>query len=116
MKKIEFIIHPKVGKQCITRDDNYVLLSYYLSERKDKENLEIEISNLELVKSGEKSFEAVYDADSFIISIGYSAGEFECDKDTAYFISNNPESEPSIEMPLQELIDLLKKWHSFLYD
>lgn len=116
MKKIEFIIHPKVGKQCTAENDNYILLSYYLSERKDKKILESDIAKLEIVKSGEKTFEEVFDADSFIIPIGYSAGEFECNNETAYFISNNPENEPSIEMPLQELIDMLKNWLSFLYN
>ena len=115
MKKIEFIIHPKVGKQCKSKEDKYILLSYYLSERKHRQDLENEITKLKIVKTGDKSFEEVFQTDSFVIPIGYSAGEFECDKDTAYFISNNPDDEPSIEMPLQELIAVLKEWHTFLY-
>lgn len=115
MRKIKFNIHPIVGKENEPTDNNYMLLSYYLDQRKDKRTLETDISELEIVQSGEKTFEEVFEADKFIVDIGFGAGEFECDKDTAYFISNNPDSEPSIEMPLQELIDTLKEWHSFLY-
>lgn len=70
------------------------------------------LEDLLLIQSEEKTFEEVWLNE--IAPISVSAGEFECDKDTAYFISNNPEAEPSIEMPLQELIDLLEEWKEFL--
>ena len=115
MKKIEFLILPNYSDKVVkAKDPKYILLSYYLADRTEIKTLETDITELELVKSGEKTFEEVFNP-SFIIDVGYGAGEFECDKDTANFISNNPNSEPSIEMPLQELIDILKEWHSFLY-
>ena len=113
MKKIKFYVHPKIGKENESTNDKYILLSYFLSDRRSIKYIDITIEELETIASGEKTFEEVYDP-SFVIDVGYGAGEFECNKDTAYFISNNPESEPNIEMPLQELIDLLKEWKTFL--
>lgn len=115
MKKIEFKVLPKYGDRLAEpTDDKYMLLMYYLSERNDLETIDRIISELETVQSGEKTFEEVFTDVYGIIAISWNVGEFECDKETAYFISNHPDSEPSIEMPLQELIDLLKEWRAFL--
>lgn len=115
MKKVEFIVLPKYCDKVVkTKDPKYILLSYYLADRREIKFLETTIAEQELILSGGKTFEEVFDTEKFIIDIGYGAGEFECNKDTAYFISNNPEKEPSLELPLQELINTLKEWHSFL--
>lgn len=113
MINVTFYTHPEVGKQVKT-DNKYILLYYYLSDRRDIDTLIRIISELEIVKSGEKTFEEVFEEVYGTISISVSAGEFECDKDTAYFISNHPDREPSFEMPLAELIDILKEWLAFL--
>ena len=114
MKKVEFLTLPKYGDRVVkSSNDKYILLSYFLSDRRSIKYIDITIEELETIASGDKTFEEIYDPE-MAIDISFSAGEFECDKDTAYFISNNPESEPNIEMPLQELIDLLKEWKAFL--
>ncbi|WP_397364016.1 hypothetical protein [Olleya sp. R77988] len=113
MKKIEFMTLPKYGDKVVkTIDENYILLSYYLSDRRDIKSIDIALEDLLLIKNEEKTFEEIWENE--IVPISVSAGEFECDKDTAYFISDNPDAEPSIEMPLQELIDLLEEWKAFL--
>ncbi|MEL1244673.1 hypothetical protein AAEO56_10410 [Flavobacterium sp. DGU11] len=115
MKKVEFKILPKYGDRVVTANhDKYVLLMYYMSERNDIPTITRIISELEIVKSGEKTFEEVFTDIYGTIPISWIAGEFECDKDNAYFISNNPDNEPSFEMPLQELINLMQEWKAFL--
>lgn len=114
MKKVNFYLD-KMGVKSVEQTDNkYILLMYYMSERNDVPTITRIISELETVQSGEKTFEEVFTDVYGTIAISWSAGEFECNKDTAYFISNNPDSEPSLEMPLQELIDLMKEWKAFL--
>lgn len=113
MINVTFYTHPQVGKQVKT-DHKYILLYYYLSDRRSIDTLITDIQELEIVKSGEKTFEEVFDDVYGTISISVSAGEFECDKDTAYFISNHTDKEPSFEMPLQDLIDIEKQWLVYL--
>lgn len=113
MEKIEFTTSNGV-RTVRAKDDKYIMLSYYLAQRSSPKLIERIIAELESVKSGEKTFQEVFEEPYGIISIGISAGEFECDKDTAYFISNNPQIEPSIEMPLTELVELLKEWKTFM--
>lgn len=114
MKKIEFYIHPIIGKEQKPTEDKFILLHYFLADFRYPNDIEGLINELETVQSGEKTFEEVFNAPyGGGIPIGVTAGEFECDKDTAYFISNHPDKEPSIEMPLQELIDLLREWKAF---
>jgi hypothetical protein len=72
------------------------------------------INELKIVQSEEKTFEEVFGMVYGVISISVDAGEFEFDKEKAFFISNNPDVESSIEMPLQELIDILKDWQKFI--
>lgn len=42
------------------------------------------------------------------------AGDFKCDKETAYFIADSSGSYQNLEMPLQEVIDLMKDWKIFM--
>ena len=111
MINVTFYTHPQVGKQVKT-DDKYILLYYYLSDRRSMVFLQESIGVLESIRKEEKTFEEIYTFNT--VDISWSAGEFECDKDTAYFISNHPDKEPSFDIPLQELIDILKEWEAFL--
>lgn len=47
-------------------------------------------------------------------SFGNSSGVFECNKDLAYFIADENSTFSSIEMPLKELVEILKEWKAFL--
>ncbi len=111
MINVTFYKHPKAGKQ-VQIDNKYILLYYYLSDRRSIDFLQETIEELESIQKEEKTFEEIYTFN--IVDINWSAGEFECDKNTAYFISNHPDKEPSFEMPLQELIDIEKRWLDFL--
>jgi len=94
--------------------DKYMLLSYFISDHQYPDDIQKSIDELKTVQSGYRTFEEVFTDKYGTIPIGVTAGEFECDKNTAYLISNNPGREPNIEMPLQELIDLLAQWEAFL--
>jgi hypothetical protein len=113
-QKIRFYTHPFAGKELEATDRHYILLMYYLSERNDIPELTSTISELEAVHSGARTFKEVFTDVYGTITISWGAGEFECDKNAAYFISNDPDSEPSLEMPLEELIGLMKEWKVFL--
>jgi len=111
-KKIEFFIHPEIGKENKPTNDKYLLLSYFLADSRYPDHIERRINELKLVQSGEKTFEEVFEIYATIV-IGWNEGEFECDKDTAYFISRLPDH-ASMEMPMQELIELLEEWKAFM--
>lgn len=40
-------------------------------------------------------------------------GDFKCDKETAYFIADEKDYQ-DLQMPLQEVIDLMKEWKVFM--
>ncbi len=113
MKKIKFINHKIVGKLVEPTDKGYMLLSYFLGDRPYSDDVQRIVDELTIVKSGKQTFEEVFEKYA-TITIGYNSGEFECDKDKAYFISNNEKAQASFDMPLQELIDLLNEWKTFL--
>jgi hypothetical protein len=113
MKKVIFYVDI-MGVQDVRPSDNkYILLSYFIGEHPSPDNVQILIEDFKTVQSGEKTFEEVFEEKYGTIAVSVTAGEMECDKDTVYFISNHPELEPSLEMPLQELIDLLVEWKAF---
>lgn len=103
-----------LGKECEATDKKYQLLYYFFVERNSIDDLERWSRELGIVQSGEQTFEELFEEKYGTIAVGYSSGEFECDKDKAYFISNNEKSHASFDMPLQELIDLLNEWKTFL--
>lgn len=114
MKKIKFYNDNVIGKRTKATDKKYQLLYYFFVDHNSVEAIQLSLKELAIVQNGEQTFEDVFTEKYGVIPIGYSAGEFECDKDTAYFISDNEKTEASFEMPLQELIDLLKEWKAFL--
>jgi hypothetical protein len=113
MKKVIFYTDIMGVLRVKAVNNNYILLSYFIGEHPSPDNVQILIDDFKIVQSGEKTFEEVFEEKYGTIAISYDAGEMECDKDTVYFISNHPELEPSLEMPLQELIDLLVEWKAF---
>ena len=115
MKKIEFLNLEEVGKVIKTLNKDYQLLTYFVSEF-DIQMLKEYLPDIESVASGEKTFDDIQDTDSYW-DFGEGAGYFECDKKTAYLTcwkdSHTPEAS-NIEMPLKELIGILKDWKKFL--
>ena len=114
MKKIEFINDPIFGRHEHVTDNKFGLLGLFIGMFRYPSNIQEIIDMLEEVKSGNKTWEEVNDG-SMYLQVGYDSGDLKCDRNTAYFISDaRPETEPSMEMPLQELIDLMKEWKAFM--
>lgn len=107
MNKLRFDRNDIEG--VILEDKKYMLLYYFISSQYPFEEM---IEEMKTVQSGEKTFEEMYEGYA-VLSVGQGAGELEYDKDTARFISNDENTEPSMEMPLQELIDLMTEWVAF---
>lgn len=114
LKKIEFYLHPVVGKENKPTSDKYIMLSYFLSDLSDIETITRTIDEIKLVQSGQRTFDEVFTDTYGTISISVNAGTFVCDKNTAYLTSNNPDLEPSLTLPIQEFINILEEWKTFL--
>lgn len=116
MNKISFTAKSLIdGSEIIgpkALEEKYILLSYFISET--RYNINEVLQDLESVASGEKTFEEIKDHPQVAWSFGEESGKLECTKDTAYFIAYEQSTIPSMEMPLQELIEILKDWKVFL--
>lgn len=114
MKKIKFIYDKDHDyKTDNVLNDTYLLLYYFVNTYNTQWDLPEVIRKLSQVRSGQKTFAEIQNPQVAWQIGAERQGEFECDKDTAYFISDYDSAE-SFEMPLQELIDLLKEWQAFL--
>jgi hypothetical protein len=117
MKKVKFTTKGLNGseiKGVTAIDSKYDLLSLLLLTQYYPPILQEKIEELKSIKTGERSFAEVAKPYGNILSIGFNCGELRCDKETAFFITEDPNSYQSFEMPLQELIDLLIEWKAFL--
>jgi hypothetical protein len=110
MKKIEFIKLSTGVPVTKPVSDQFMLLAYFLDGFTYPPHTQEVIETIESVRSGEKTFDEI----SRDVSWGFAegAGFFECNKDSAYFEPFEG-GFPRIEMPLQEVIDLLKEWKQF---
>lgn len=119
MNKINFKTNSLLdGKEIagpIATDDKYLLLSLFVGQFRFPDNIQEIIDLLESVRSGNKTWLEAND-DLMFMQIGYMCGDFKCDKDMAYFIADNHNSTSyqNLEMPLQEVIDLMKDWKIFM--
>ena len=113
MIEVKFIKIETGSSLADVQDENKILLFYFINDYHAPYKLPRVIDDLKQVASGEKTFDDIQDPDGDW-SFGNDSGTFECDKDTAYFRSERPDTEPSMEMPLQELIDILERWKDFL--
>jgi hypothetical protein len=95
-------------------EQEYLLLNYFIADYRRPEILSEIIEKLKHVANGEKTFDEIRQHPQVLWSFGEGSGIFECDKDTAYFESEHPDTEPSMEIPLQELIGILERWKDFL--
>lgn len=97
---------------CETESDEHILLGYFIDDQ--KYDINETIADLESVAKGEKTFDEILeDSTGWPIADGFG-GIFTCDQKTAYFTADDNSSLPSMEMPLQELIEILYEWKSFL--
>lgn len=115
MNKIKFKTKSLLdGKEIlgpIAMDDKYLLLSLFIGQFRFRDNIQEIIDLLESVRNGSKTWLEANDGLMFM-QIGYMCGDLRCDKDIAYFIADQKEYQ-NLEMPLQELIDLMKEWKAF---
>ncbi|WGH74770.1 hypothetical protein P8625_11845 [Tenacibaculum tangerinum] len=117
MKKIEFSRDNGTAWVKIN-DDKFRLIFHFLNDfQHNFPYLQDEtIENLELVLSGEKTFDDIQDPEVYwSFGSGLGLGYFEVEGTTAYF---EPDKEltdaPRIVMPLEEFINILKEWRAFL--
>lgn len=114
MKKVEFIKDEKFGRHEKPADIKYTLLALFIGQYRFPDNIQEIIDMLEEVRNGNRTWAEII-APVMFLPIGYDSGDFKCDKETAYFISNaRPETEPNMQIPLQELIDIMKEWKIFM--
>ena len=114
MQKIEFVvINDQGSKDMKLLDDKYILLYYFLTTFRSKFDLPQLIVDFKSIEKGERTFEEIQESDSYL-NFGSDSGYIVLDKETAHFISNHPEIEPSFDMPLKELITLMNEWREFL--
>lgn len=112
--KVEFIVMQDHDLKVVRpKGKQYVLLSYFLGTFRTKWDLPVLTNGLEQVAKGEKTFDEVQDPNGYL-SFGEGSGYLECEDGTAYFISNDTETLPSMEMPLKELVQLMKEWQALL--
>ncbi|ALR31947.1 hypothetical protein ATE47_16120 [Chryseobacterium sp. IHB B 17019] len=113
MKKIEFLNNNGYRYENPT-DDKYILLGHFIGQSRSVEDIQETINMLEAVKSGNKTWEEVIKPyNDIFLQIGYDSGYFKCNKNTAYFISDQKQY-TTFEMPLNEVIDLLEEWKVFM--
>lgn len=114
MKKVEFIVLEEVGdKDLIALEKEYMLLYYFLGTFRGKFDLHKLIEDFTSVETGKKTFVEIQDP-NVCLTFGNDSGYLEIDKDIAHFISNYPHTDPDLDMPLKELVELMKQWRDFL--
>ena len=113
MQKIKFgdlNLKGELVYEPVALSDDYQMLALFISDTIDM--VDEVIDQFETILKGEKTYEETMEGYA-IWSFGAPSGVFECDATTAYFISED-ERLPSMEMPLQELLDLMYEWKAFL--
>jgi len=115
MERIKFINHKELGRITKPVNEKDILLYYFVDEF-DKYMFEDYLTEIESVAKGEKTFDEVKDIGG-IWSFGEEAGYFTCDTEKAYLKADkngHHPNAPDVEMPIQELIDILKNWQRFI--
>ena len=115
MDKVKFIdkgYNNEDIKAVKSTDSKYLLLSYFIGQFRFSDNIQEIIDLLESVRNDSKTWLEAND-DLMFMQIGYMCGDFKCDKETAYFIADEKDYQ-DLQMPLQEVIDLMKEWKVFM--
>lgn len=112
MGKIEFKKVDVDFRVVKSTNDKYLLLSLFIEQYRFPDNIQEIIDMLKSVKNGSKTWKEIIDPWLFLQT--NDAGDFNCDKETAYFIADNSTPFQNLEMSLKELIDLLEGWKVFM--
>ena len=113
MKKITFITKGKNGYIFPEpSDNNYILLYYLVSDHRGKYAIQDVIDILEKSQRGEIVWEDFIQKYGGSWDFGNGYGELDIEDGTAYLISTDRTQNPSMSLPLQELIDIFKEWYT----
>jgi len=99
----------------LSTNERYALLASFIGEYHSLDHdVPSKIKNLKSVLKGEKTFDEIQDTNMYW-SYGNGIGTFECDQETAYCDPDENETDaPALQMPLSEVIYLLKEWQAFM--
>ena len=112
MKKLKF---EKINNEYLTStpiSDEYILLYYLVSDHRGKYAIQDIIDILEKAQRGEIVWEDIINNNGGCWDFGNGYGELDIDGEMAYLISTDRTQNPSMALPLQELIDIFKEWHA----
>lgn len=115
MKKIIFKIVDIDFPVVKATEEKYILLSLFVGDHRFISDIQDMIDMLEKVQRGENTWAELVQPYGNIddLPFAYGSGFLECTPETALFMSYD-NTYKTIEMPLQELIDLMKEWLEFM--
>ncbi|KQR95191.1 hypothetical protein ASG01_04890 [Chryseobacterium sp. Leaf180] len=100
-------------KAVKSTDDKYILLSHFVGQFRFIDDIQEVLDDLENVKNGAKSWEEIIAPLGNNWDIGYGNGSLDIENNVVYFLAGNKYNQ-SFKMPLQELIDLMNDWKTFM--
>lgn len=116
MKKIEFLrINENKNRLSLANpvEEKYNLLSFFIESNRHPDFIQTDIIEpLEQILKDEKTFEEIQEGYA-VWTFADDYCELDVDGKTAYFI-NGRNIEQNLELPLQEVVDYLKEWKTFL--
>ncbi|AZA52910.1 hypothetical protein [Chryseobacterium sp. G0201] len=116
MEKVKFInkgLNNEDIKAVKSVDDKYILLSHFVGQFRFLDDIQEVIDDLENVKNEVKTWDEIIAPLGNNWDIGYGNGSLDVESNVAYFLTGNKYNQ-SFQMPLQELIDLMKDWKAFM--
>ena len=112
MKKVIFKLVNDELLWVKSTSDEFILLSYLVGDHRGKYAIQDVIDILEKAQRGEIVWEEFIQKYGGSWDFGNGYGELDIDGDMAYLISTDRTQNPSMSLPLQELIDIFKEWHA----
>jgi hypothetical protein len=120
MDKIKFTTPSLLDGKTIVgpapTDEKYILLSLFVGNYRFPTAIQEKIKMFEAVQSGAKTWDELIAPYGAIgeLYFAHGSGSLIVEDDTAIFLPDGNNEYKSVEMPLQELIDLMKGWLAFM--
>lgn len=112
MKKVNFKLINDELLLVKSISDDFILLSYLVGDYRGKKSIQPVIDILEKTQKGEVIWEDIINNNGGCWDFGNGYGELDIDGEMAYLISTDRTQNPSMSLPLQELIDIFKEWNA----
>ena len=112
MKKVIFKLVNDELLWVKSTSDEFILLSYLVGDHRGRKSIQTVIDILEKVQRKEIVWEDFINNNGGSWDFGNGYGELDIEDGTAYLISTDRTQNPSMSLPLQELIDIFKEWHA----